>query len=340
MPAGGRQSPSRIFAARKRPLVLPRPSTAPTGSVCRYATTCSSRPRTRTALLDAARRRGHNLRAGDGWCGPTSSRRSNKCRSLTEEVREQGVVPVGCPEHRCYAMIGAASMPLRRQQNESGFDPASAVASRRRAGPSPGSRSYTELGAPTGAETPRFRRSERSERADSKDRRRTVSRVLFRTRVAPSAARIIRLGDALLRRSSALTRTPAPSRTSRVRRFGRAALDGVPIRACSGRGLPRRRSPGCRAWALTPRFHPCLCLHRGPHQVAASPAIGGVVSAALSLESPRVAVSDLPALWSPDFPPADGACPPAILRPPLVAPNVAARRRRRTDTLAIEISIG
>ncbi len=43
-------------------------------------------------------------------------------------------------------------------------------------------------------------------------------------------------------------------------RFGRAALDSAPIRACSGRGLPRRRSPGRRAWALTPRFHPCLCL--------------------------------------------------------------------------------
>ena len=33
----------------------------------------------------------------------------------------------------------------------------------------------------------------------------------------------------------------------------------APIRACSGKGLPRRRSPGCRAWALTPRFHPYLC---------------------------------------------------------------------------------
>ena len=38
-----------------------------------------------------------------------------------------------------------------------------------------------------------------------------------------------------------------------------------------------------------------------------SMAIGGVVSAALSLGSPRVAVSDLPALWSPDFPPAAGS---------------------------------
>jgi hypothetical protein len=107
----------------------------------------------------------------------------------------------------------------------------------------------------------------------------------------------------------------AGRRTSRCGGFGRVALDSLPIRACSGRGLPRRRSPGCRAWALTPRFQPCLCL---PGRLAApgSPAIGGVVSVALSLGSPRVAVSDLPTLWSPDFPPADGGCPPAILRPP------------------------
>ena len=112
----------------------------------------------------------------------------------------------------------------------------------------------------------RCRRSEAkpSGACTKRDRRRTVSRVLFHRRVASTAARIIRLGDALLRRSSALTRTPAPSLANQIRRFGRAALDGVPIRACSGRGLPRRRSPGCRAWALTPRFHPCLCLHRAP----------------------------------------------------------------------------
>ncbi len=61
----------------------------------------------------------------------------------------------------------------------------------------------------------------------------------------------------------------------RARRLGRATLDSVPIRACSGRGLPRRRSPGSRAWALTPRFHPCLCLHSGrlsrpePHRPSA-----------------------------------------------------------------------
>ena len=87
---------------------------------------------------------------------------------------------------------------------------------------------------------------------------RTVSRVLFRCAVARAPARIIRLGAALLRRSSALTRALALGEC-----FGRAALDSAPIRACSGRGLLRRRSPGCRAWALTPRFQPCLCLHAG-----------------------------------------------------------------------------
>lgn len=89
-------------------------------------------------------------------------------------------------------------------------------------------------------------------------RRRTVSRVLFRPRVPPWPARIIHLGAALLRRSSALTQVPPPPRERG--RIERAALHGTSIRACSGRGLPRRRSPGRRAWALTPRFHPCLCL--------------------------------------------------------------------------------
>lgn len=75
---------------------------------------------------------------------------------------------------------------------------------------------------------------------------------------ARGPARIIHLGDALPRRSSTLTRT-----LGSIAPIGRATLDSVPIRACSGRGLPRRRSPGCRAWALTPRFHPYLCAASG-----------------------------------------------------------------------------
>ena len=44
-------------------------------------------------------------------------------------------------------------------------------------------------------------------------------------------------------------------------------------------------------------------------------AIGGVISVALSLGSPRVGVTDLPVLRSPDFPPVNGACSPATFRP-------------------------
>src|SRR5206468_3750632 len=50
------------------------------------------------------------------------------------------------------------------------------------------------------------------------------------------------------------------------------------------------RSPGVR-WSLTPPFHPY-------RQRTA----GGLFSVALSRGSPRVAVSDHPALWSPDVP--------------------------------------
>jgi len=133
------------------------------------------------------------------------------------------------------------------------------------------------------------------------------------------------------RRIAAALEHSDPDAGGRVLRrgcFGRVALDSLPIRACSGRGLLRRRSPGCRAWALTPRFQPCLCL---PGRLAApgSPAIGGVVSVALSLGLPRVAVSDLPTLWSPDFPPADGPCPPAILHPPPAPERLPARTPQR-----------
>jgi exodeoxyribonuclease VII large subunit len=65
-------------------------------------------------------------------------------------------------------------------------------------------------------------------------------------------------------------------------------------RPCSRWGLPSR--PGCpdRWCALTAPFHPCLY---GPW-----PAIGGLFSVALSCGSPRLAVSQHPALWSPDLP--------------------------------------
>src|SRR5690606_34088399 len=60
-----------------------------------------------------------------------------------------------------------------------------------------------------------------------------------------------------------------------------------------------------------------------PHQARGCAGHRRCVSVALSLGPRRVAVSDLPALWSPDFPPAGGACPPAILRPTPVRATVA-----------------
>ena len=105
------------------------------------------------------------------------------------------------------------------------------------------------------------------ERSEEHTPKWTISRVLFRERLSPLPVRIIHLGDVLPRRSSALTRVPGSANQPN----GRAALGGTPIQACSGKGLPRRRSPGCRAWALTPRFHPYLCgwaLARSPDRVA------------------------------------------------------------------------
>ena len=55
--------------------------------------------------------------------------------------------------------------------------------------------------------------------------------------------------------------------------------------------------PAChqdRWWALTPPFHPC------PHP--SKGAAGGLLSVALSLGFPRLAASQRPALWCPDFP--------------------------------------
>jgi hypothetical protein len=84
-----------------------------------------------------------------------------------------------------------------------------------------------------------------------------------------------------------------------TRRLGRAALERLrrrspvgdrPFWPCSGWGLPSRAGHPARWWALTPPFHPC--------QVEP----GGLFSVALSRGSPRVAVSNHPALRSPDVP--------------------------------------
>src|SRR5688572_33158725 len=126
-----------------------------------------------------------------------------------------------------------------------------------------------------------------------RSRRWTVSRVLFRAKVAPRAVRIIRLGDTLLRRSSALTRTPG----HRFRRRASEPLAAASLFELAPGGVCTAAGHPDGAWALTPRFHPCL---------SRSPGHRRCVSVALSLGLPRVAVSDLPALWSPDFPPVDG----------------------------------
>ena len=80
--------------------------------------------------------------------------------------------------------------------------------------------------------------------------------------------------------------------------IGRAALNRsrrepwLPSWPCSGWGLPSRRSHLQRWWSLTPPFHP----------YPASWTRGGLFSVALSRGSPRVGVTDHPALWSPDLP--------------------------------------
>jgi hypothetical protein len=70
----------------------------------------------------------------------------------------------------------------------------------------------------------------------------------------------------------------------------------------------------------------------GSHERPDAYANGGVISVALSLESPRVGVTDFPVLWSPDFPPAGGNCPPAILRPPPTDGILAEIRRSPSFT--------
>jgi len=116
-----------------------------------------------------------------------------------------------------------------------------------------------------------------------------VSRILL-SRLPGTAA--IRLG--LLLPAASSSQPVPPFREEK----GRAALEAEPIWPCTGRGLPSPSGHPDGWWALTPPFHPY-------------PFRGGLFSVALSLGSPPVAVSDLPALWCPDFPP-----PLARRRPP------------------------
>ena len=91
------------------------------------------------------------------------------------------------------------------------------------------------------------------------------------------------------------------------------------------------QSPG-RWCALTAPFHPCLILP--PERQA----IGGLLSVALSCESPRLAVSQHPALWSPDLPqpghPANRTSEPRLPSRLTVALQSRRRRQRRKDHTA------
>ena len=84
---------------------------------------------------------------------------------------------------------------------------------------------------------------------------------------------------------------PAPSSAQPERGAGHTIallFAFAPEGACQAAMLPRRW------WSLTPPFQ----LFSHPPRRAA----GVFFSAALSVGSPRLAVSQLPALWSPDFP--------------------------------------
>ena len=95
--------------------------------------------------------------------------------------------------------------------------------------------------------------------------------------------------------------------------FERATLRRSPIWSCSGWGLPSQLGhPSCW-WSLTPPFHPCLCLGiSGLAARAGVLAIGGLFSVALSVGSPRLGVTQQPALWSSDFPQAPVVGPAII----------------------------
>ncbi len=95
-------------------------------------------------------------------------------------------------------------------------------------------------------------------------------------------------------------------RSTRRHRTGSPPAQGprrTPSRPCSGWGLPSRPGHPGRWCALTAPFHPYCRLARRRCG-------SGLFSVALSRGSPRVGVTDHPALWSPDFP-----RPPKVPRP-------------------------
>ena len=120
-----------------------------------------------------------------------------------------------------------------------------------------------------------------------------VSRIPCPPRERGAAA--IPLGGALRRRSSNLPGCLVRSEDRTSRRAAASSLFGLaPDGVFQANASPRRRC------ALTAPFHPCLI---PPRPEGRRRAIGGVFSVALSVGSPRLAVSKHPALWCSDFPP-------------------------------------
>ena len=127
---------------------------------------------------------------------------------------------------------------------------------------------------------------------------RPVSRVLSPRRVAPAREKVIPLGRPLLDGSSTLTRTPRPTEAGRSGGppSTMSLFELAPGGACPAAGHP------AVARELLPHVFTLTCVP----SPESDETIGGVVSAALSLGSPRVGVTDLPVLRSPDFPPVNG----------------------------------
>ncbi len=84
--------------------------------------------------------------------------------------------------------------------------------------------------------------------------------------------------------------------TQRRRASAHPRRDSPPIWPCSGRGLASRcvTTPLVRSYRT---FSPLLCFVRLRRTTQS-----GVVSVPLSVASPRLGVTQRPALWSPDFP--------------------------------------
>ena len=116
---------------------------------------------------------------------------------------------------------------------------------------------------------------------------RPVSRVLFRRVVAFPAAADIPLGPALPPTSSGLPGSAAGHRIAPL-----CAL--APGGACRAARVATGAVRSCRTVSPLPAL------------------AGGLFSVALSRESPRLAVSQHPALWSPDFPPAPFKAPASV----------------------------